>query len=658
MTCMWSRKKVVFFHMGAILSGERATEPPAGAMPRASEPSGLEGDMERASLQDSPEAANDAAARGEDCHAGSVQDAATPAAHTADANATSDAAADAPDLNVDAIDVSDEDDMTTDSDEDAALGAVEDADWELSRGGTFASNTDPDFTKQYNRARQMATALQPSGGALPAVNRPRARAARPAGAEAATDDAGAQTGTHANKTAAQIAALSQYAERIHVDSAYDPSRAAGGSVDARVPRKTNRQDVGRRKDKADRATVQQVLDPRTLLILYKMIRRELLTEINGCISTGKEANVYHATTPAAEGGVPGSAAVKIYKTSILVFKDRDRYVSGEFRFRHGYARHNPRKMVRLWAEKEMRNLKRLVHAGLRAPAPIELRDHVLVMEFLGDADGWSSPRLKDAESVIAGDEWARLYRELVVMVRLMYQRCRLVHADLSEYNLLLHEGHLWIIDVSQSVEHDHPHAFDFLREDIAHIDAYFEKRGVPTLGLRQTFHFVVRDAPRTRGGVAGIEKFMHGDAQIDEAVTARSDAVVTDNSEAALEAEVAALMEQALEEPETHVDAAHHEESVFRQSYLPRTLDEICDPERDTDVVQAGGVSSLIYAGVTGLDEVYEEQDAAADAAPQPEAPQSSEEAEGDETLSDLSESTADSEAARAQRKVRARPTD
>jgi RIO kinase 1 len=51
-------------------------------------------------------------------------------------------------------------------------------------------------------------------------------------------------------------------------------------------------------------------------------------------------------------------AVKVYKTSILVFKDRDRYVSGEFRFRRGYAKHNPRKMVQVWAEKETRNLMR------------------------------------------------------------------------------------------------------------------------------------------------------------------------------------------------------------------------------------------------------------------------------------------------------------
>lgn len=80
-------------------------------------------------------------------------------------------------------------------------------------------------------------------------------------------------------------------------------------------------------------------------------------------------------------------ALKIYKTSILVFKDRDKYVTGEFRFRRGYSR-NPRKMVRLWAEKEMRNLKRLVAAGIRAPDPTEVRENVLVMTFVGDKDGW------------------------------------------------------------------------------------------------------------------------------------------------------------------------------------------------------------------------------------------------------------------------------
>lgn len=96
-----------------------------------------------------------------------------------------------------------------------------------------------------------------------------------------------------------------------------------------------------------------------------------------------KANVYHALTPEKK-----DLALKIYKTSILVFKDRDKYVTGEYRFRRGYSRHNPRKMVRVWAEKEMRNLKRLVSAGIRCPEPIEVRENVLVMSFLGDEKGW------------------------------------------------------------------------------------------------------------------------------------------------------------------------------------------------------------------------------------------------------------------------------
>ena len=45
-------------------------------------------------------------------------------------------------------------------------------------------------------------------------------------------------------------------------------------------------------------------------------------------------------------------------------------------------------MVRLWAEKEMRNLKRLVTAGIPCPEPIEVRENVLVMGFLGTESGW------------------------------------------------------------------------------------------------------------------------------------------------------------------------------------------------------------------------------------------------------------------------------
>lgn len=69
-----------------------------------------------------------------------------------------------------------------------------------------------------------------------------------------------------------------------------------------------------------------------------------------------------------------------------------RYVRGDFRFK-SYCKSNPRKMVKVWAEKEFRNLSRLRAAGIRSPEPVQLRMHVLAMEFVGTG-GVAAPRLK------------------------------------------------------------------------------------------------------------------------------------------------------------------------------------------------------------------------------------------------------------------------
>ncbi|KAJ9595265.1 hypothetical protein L9F63_027349, partial [Diploptera punctata] len=63
----------------------------------------------------------------------------------------------------------------------------------------------------------------------------------------------------------------------------------------------------------------------------------------------------------------------------------------------------------------------------------------------------------------------QLYRDCIVYMWRLYNECKLVHADLSEFNTLYHNGKLYVIDVSQSVEHDHPHALEFLRKDCTNI---------------------------------------------------------------------------------------------------------------------------------------------------------------------------------------------
>lgn len=312
----------------------------------------------------------------------------------------------------------------------------------------------------------------------------------------------------------------------------------------------------RTKDKKEQATVEQVLDNRTITILFKLSNRGIITKIEGCISTGKEANVYYACS---ESGA--ERAVKIYKTSILTFKDREKYVTGDFRFRRGYSKGNPRKMVQTWAEKEMRNLFRIYSAGLHCPEPIILKSHVLVMSLIGK-DGQPAPLLKEVK--LSTDKARELYLECVIMMRTLFHKCKLIHADLSEYNLLYNDGKIVIIDVSQSVEHDHPHAMEFLRKDCSNITNYFRKYGVPVMTVRELFDFIT-DLNITENN-------------INEYLSRAQEIAVNRNSDAISE--------------EAKID-----EEVFKQAYIPKRLNEVIDVENDIFSEDR----EILYDSVTGL---------------------------------------------------------
>ncbi|XP_072118040.1 serine/threonine-protein kinase RIO1 isoform X2 [Mobula birostris] len=296
-------------------------------------------------------------------------------------------------------------------------------------------------------------------------------------------------------------------------------------------------DMYRVKDKSDRATVEQ-------------------------------ANVYHATTNNGE-----NRAIKIYKTSILIFKDRDKYVSGEFRFRHGYCKGNPRKMVRTWAEKEMRNLIRLQTAEIPCPEPIMLRSHVLVMGFIGK-DDMPAPLLKNAH--LSESKARELYLLLIQYMRRMYKDARLVHADLSEFNLLYHNGGIYIIDVSQSVEHDHPCALEFLRKDCLNVNEFFRKHNVAVMTVRELFEFVTDPS------------------------------IAEDNLDAYLQ-KAMELAANRTEEERSNQDKV--DEEVFKKAYIPRTLNEVKHYERDVDIMTKSKEENvldkqhdnILYQTVTGM---------------------------------------------------------
>lgn len=338
------------------------------------------------------------------------------------------------------------------------------------------------------------------------------------------------------------------------------------------------------KDKANRATVEQVLDPRTLRFLGKIINKGIISRINGCISTGKEANVYHGDheDPSV---TDREYAVKIYKTSILVFKDRERYVDGEFRFRNTKNQSNPRKMVKVWAEKEFRNLKRLHSNGIPCPEPIELRSHVLVMEYLTKGNAQPSPKLKDHPFKDV-DEIVFYYQQMLIYMRRMYQRCRLVHADLSEYNSIVHNDKLYIIDVSQSVEPEHPMALDFLRMDIRNVNDFFSRKKINVYPERLLFKFITEpDLNMESEDDLQLRDYLNGFPLKSE------------------------------------LEDANVDDEIFRSLHLVRSLNNL--DERDFEKFQEGKVDTLIDLVPKNEEESEEESE------------YSSEEEDSDESSSD-----------------------
>lgn len=227
----------------------------------------------------------------------------------------------------------------------------------------------------------------------------------------------------------------------------------------------------------------------------------------------------------------------------------------------------------------------------------------------------ASPRLKDADIPTAA--FPALYSELVLTIRKLFHECKLVHADLSEYNILYHmeppssheytaraasaipteqtgtettsfvetetHGHLYIIDVSQSVEQDHPHAFDFLRSDLRNVEDFFSKRGVRCLGLRRAFEFV------TAPNLDGVDVQEELQNRLEEAEGTPDETFEVDA------------------EGKTTSSTAMHEDSVFLRSYIPRTLNEVYDPERDVRALARGEGEKLIYKDTIGI--VVKEKD-------------------------------------------------
>ncbi len=225
----------------------------------------------------------------------------------------------------------------------------------------------------------------------------------------------------------------------------------------------------REKEADDLKVRDEVFDEPTLKALYSLASNGVIEALGGSISTGKEANVFHALGPEDV-----ELAIKIYRIKTSDFKAMQDYIIGDYRFTR--VRRTKKDIVFAWTKKEFRNLARAYNAHVRVPKPIRYKQNVLVMEFMGK-DGIAFPLLKNAAAYAHNVDG--IYNTIISFMKKLYQDARLVHADLSEYNILLNGKEQPIfIDMGQSVLLDHPYASAFLRRDVDNIVSFFRTMGV------------------------------------------------------------------------------------------------------------------------------------------------------------------------------------
>jgi RIO kinase 1 len=231
-------------------------------------------------------------------------------------------------------------------------------------------------------------------------------------------------------------------------------------------RRSERNNRRMRHDSNERKTVEEVFDKATNFALHELIARGEISYLNGVVRAGKEARVYWGVT--ADGS---PRAVKIYLTASAEFKKRMRYVAGDKRFQQVQVG-SIRQLIKLWVQKEFKNLRLASEAGIRVPEPFAFNENIIVMEFVGKPPA-PAPIFAEAEVDALDYKWT------VNMIRRLYKKAELVHADLSEFNIFKPAPKERVLfDMGSAVLTTHPESKELLLRDITNIVRFFRKRGV------------------------------------------------------------------------------------------------------------------------------------------------------------------------------------
>jgi RIO kinase 2 len=190
-----------------------------------------------------------------------------------------------------------------------------------------------------------------------------------------------------------------------------------------------------------------------LLALSDLANRRVVVSLGDRIGVGKESVVYEAL-----GENP--IAIKFHREGRTSFKHvrrvRDHLKDGS---RCAWI-HAARRAAR----QEFDIMDRL-YPAVSIPKPVALSRHAIAMELVYGS-------LLNQVNLSNPDECLDIILEKVKAAF----NLGIIHADLSEYNVIVAGEELRIIDWPQAVKTDHPHAVDLLKRDVSNIVRFFSRK--------------------------------------------------------------------------------------------------------------------------------------------------------------------------------------
>jgi RIO kinase 2 len=196
-----------------------------------------------------------------------------------------------------------------------------------------------------------------------------------------------------------------------------------------------------------------------ILALHTLVEKNVISQLGPLVGKGKESDVYSCMDDDKN-----IFALKIYRMGRTSFKNIKKYrnlIGKRAHFSWLYVN-------RLAARKEYDALKKIYTLKLNTPKPIGYNRHIVVMEYL---------RGKELAYYKTISKPAKLFNSIIKQVKIIYQKLRMIHGDLGEFNIILDaRGKILIIDWVQWVPDSHPNADQLLRRDIENLCNYFKKK--------------------------------------------------------------------------------------------------------------------------------------------------------------------------------------